>query len=568
MMPSLHTLTEPKPADGQTYATPRRRAKAGRTVRSGLFFGSFTALAMVLTACENAPDASPAPAETDVSLVQTASGPIRGEVSDTGRYVSFRSVPFAAPPVGDLRFAPPQKPASWTEPLDAMDIAPACPQTLPEPGAWNYAADLSYSEDCLYLNVFAPADAIAADDADLPVMFWIHGGSFSQGTASQPVFRDPAPYIERDAILVTVNYRLSALGYLAHPDFSAKAETGTSGNYAVLDQIAALEWVKDNIAAFGGDADNVTVFGESAGALSINALMAAPPAQDLFDKVIVQSGGAWGFSPYTKSLEDAEAWGETFLAERGAQTLEDAQALDTEAFINLPINYSFELQPLADGVVLNDPSADEFLRGNQSGQDMLIGWTREETGNFPNEVASREAAEDIFVSMFGEEYGPALLSDWIAASDGDLNYAMIASSTGSIAQGSLYQAKLQLEKTDNVFVYRFDLAPPSKNGEATYAVHGADVPFTFGHEPDGTSWREMDFSVSDALIDYWVNFARTGNPNGEDLPDWPTFDPQSPDIMSFGAETGAMPLSEYPLIMRTVTEFNRDLIESYTGETD
>lgn len=512
---------------------------------------------LAVSACAAAPDA---PQEaSEAAVVETSYGALRGEIHADAGYVAFRGVPFAAPPVGEGRWAPPAAPESWTGVREAVAFGPACAQPATRRGGWAHDDDVVFSEDCLYLNVYAPTDALAGASEPLPVMFWIFGGGFSAGNAAQAVYRDPSAYTDRGVILVVPNYRLGALGYLAHPDFSANAASGTSGNYGTMDQIAALEWVQDNIAAFGGDPDNVTVFGESAGAISNNVLMVTPTAQGLFAKAIMQSGGIWGLTPYMKSLAEAEAWGEAFLAERGATTLAEARALETSILAELPREYAFSLQPIADGVLTPETTGDGFLRGNQSGQPFIIGWTKDEAGRFFGETSTDAEARAWFAQEFGEA-GEGLFEAYYAG-DGDYRSAMVAAASNGIAQGSLVQAELHLAKSENVYVFRFDLAQPTEDGERHGVVHGADVPYTFGYFPDDIAWRDADRQLSAAMIDYWVAFAKTGNPNVEGQPEWPAFDPADPVILSLGDPVQAKPLQDHDLHMRTIkTEnYSRDV---------
>ena len=521
-----------------------------------LGLSSVATLTVIMAACS--PEAETTSTAVATGIVETTYGTLRGVVSDDGEYVSFQGVPFAAPPVGDLRWAPPARPQPWEGVRAADGFGPACAQTEPQPGAWNYDPDAVFSEDCLYLNVYAPADAFEDGAEPLPVMFWIYGGGFSAGSASQGVYRDPSAYTERDVILVIPNYRLGALGYLAHPDFSANSESGISGNYGTMDQIAALEWVAANIGQFGGDPENVTLFGESAGAISNNVLMVTPSAQNLFDKAIMQSGGIWGLTPYMKTREEAEAWGADFLSGLGAETLEEARALDLDVLSQLPWEYAYSLQPIADGVLTPETTGDAFLTGKQSDQDIIIGWTREEAGRFFAGETTEEEVRAWFVEDFGDA-GEALFEDWYEYT-GDLNMAQVAAASGGIGQGSLVEAAVQLEKTSNVFVFRFDTAPPTEDGATYGAVHGVDVGYTFNYFPEPVEWRPSDYELSETLIDFWTNFAKTGDPNGEGLPVWPAYDPETPEVMSFADPVQAIELTEFDLIMRSmgVLDYSRN----------
>ncbi len=514
----------------------------------------FAALALSsMAACT---PALPHKAPETADEVQIQNGILKGSLSEKN-YVSFLGVPFAAPPVGDLRWAPPAPVKDWDGVYNATEFKADCMQVIPKPGSWNYREGAKYSEDCLYLNVFAPTDAIHSDKK-LPVMFWVFGGGFLAGGISDPAYRQPSAYTDRDVIIVAANYRLGSFGYLAHPDFSAKSLSGTSGNYGSMDHIAALEWVRDNIEAFGGDPENVTVFGESSGGIASNVLFSTPSAEPLWSKSIIQSGPAWGLTPYMKTLDEAESWGKDFLAKRGATTLEEARALPADAINGLDADENavnaFAFQPIADGVLTHETSGDTFLLGKQPAKPMIIGWTREEAAYFYGFEQTEETMRGWFEREFGDR-----AEDLISAyykNDGDFRGAMVRAGTAGIAQGSLIQAKLHSQKTDQVYVYRFDQTLPGARNEALGVPHGTDVGFTFGHFPSPTAWRESDYALSETLIDYWTSFARTGTPSSESGPNWPTFDVVIPQVMYFKTPVEVAPIADVEVLKRTIKTAN------------
>lgn len=520
--------------------------------------------ALVLVACgasEPSVEANLTDTPTSPLVVDTLHGALEGVPSEAGDYVSYLGVPFAAPPVGDLRWAAPEAPESWEGVRLADTYADDCMQVVPDPGSWNYRADASYSEDCLYLNVFAPADAVNSDEA-LPVMFWVFGGGFLAGGISQPEYRDPSAYTDRDVILVTANYRVGSFGYLAHPDFSAKSETGTSGNYGSMDHIAALEWVQDNISGFGGDPSNVTVFGESSGGIASNVLLSSPSAENLWAKSIIQSGPAWGLTPYMRTLEEAEAWGEAFLERRGVTTLEEARALPAEAVNGLTPEENaisaFAFQPITDGVLTPRTSGDTILLGEQPAKPMIIGWTREEAAFFYPFNRSEADMRAWFEAEFGDRADELINAYYL--DDEDYRGAMVRAGTAGIAQGSLIEAELHSQKTDQVFVYRFDQVPPGEQAAAMGVPHGTDVGYTFGYFPEGPDWRDEDFTLSSQLIDYWTAFARTGEPVVEGLPEWPAFSADQNDVMFFDTPLRVGALENHDALLRSqkTANFSRD----------
>src|SRR6266850_2687529 len=306
--------------------------------------------------------------------IRVDGGLISGTTVDGVR--SFKGVPFAAPPVGDLRWKPPQPVLAWQGVRQADNFGPICPQSPYPSGSMYYSPPQTQSEDCLYLNVWTAAKV----GDKRPVMVWIHGGALTRGSGSNAAY-DGTALAKKGVVLVTINYRLGPLGYLAHPELTSESPQHSSGNYGVLDQIAALKWVQKNIAAFGGDANRVTIFGESAGSWSVNALVASPLARGLFHRAIGESGGSFGPGTYLRedrnALPSAERIGVAFAKAAGADSIKALRALPAdkivEVFNNDPEGKKFRTQPNVDGWVLPDEIRNIFAKGKQNDVPVIVG---------------------------------------------------------------------------------------------------------------------------------------------------------------------------------------------------
>ena len=310
----------------------------------------------------------------DPLKVKTEQGKVLGKTINDGKVKAFLGLPYAAPPVGDLRWKAPEPPANWKGVRDATKFGGHCFQghiyndmTFPDAGE---------SEDCLYLNVYVPANA--KSNSKLPVMFWIHGGGYSGGSASEP--RHNGDFLPaKGVVLVTINYRLAVFGFLATSDLGKEAD-GAAGNYGLMDMVDALQWVKDNIKQFGGDPGNVTIFGESAGSSAVCTLMASPMAKGLFHKAIGESGGAMGRGmPGHDSLAEREKRDEEWVATLGVTTLAQLRALPAETILEASRKKSHGgFGPDVDGKLLTEPVADTYAEGKQAHVSLLAGWNRDE----------------------------------------------------------------------------------------------------------------------------------------------------------------------------------------------
>ncbi|HXG82171.1 MAG TPA: carboxylesterase/lipase family protein [Sphingomicrobium sp.] len=473
------------------------------------------------------------------------SGRIEG--SQEGGIRVFKGIPYAAPPVGRLRWRPPQPASSWQGVRYATSFSPACPQLGNYPPD---APDEATSEDCLTLNVWAPANKGAGK---LPVMVWIHGGGLMNGSGSLPQYSGNR-LAAQGVIVVTINYRLGVLGFLAHPELNRESRHGGSGNYGLLDQIAALKWVNRNIAAFGGDPSRVTVFGQSSGSFSASMLVASPMAKGLFHRAIGQSGAV--FEPVELdprfTPEGAAEAGADFTNRAGAKSLADLRKMPVAVLLKQSFNPQFNV----DGHVIPAAPHDAYAAGKQNDVDLLIG-TNESEGTFFFDAASVTVGN--FDAVLGRTY-PSLLLKAVGASpgrtDADARAAAVAiDSDMRFRWGMWAWANHALRSTNRrVFFYRFRQQAAYRVSHPYFGLgstHGAELPFVFG-DLDGraAAWTNEDQELASTIQQYWVNFAKSGDPNGHGLPRWPRFDQEQSLVMDLGPELRPMPLGDRSRLQR------------------
>ena len=462
--------------------------------------------------------ATPAPTIEAV----TQYGAVRGAASGDG-IVAFKGIPYAAPPIGPLRWRTPQAPSRWNTPRDATHFGPPC-FASPLPGL----TTAPQSEDCLTVNVWTPR---ADHNARRPVMVWIHGGGFEFGSSAQRGY-DGTKLAQLGVVLVSFNYRLGVLGFLAHP--SLDREGSSSGNYGLQDQIAALRWVRGNIAAFGGDPANVTIFGESAGAHAVGILMASPQAKGLFAKAIAQSGAFWDAEH--GSLEthgEALARGMAFQKKVNAASLTGLRAMAADV-LNTAARWDFRLDPSrtafspsVDGFVLSDSPAAVFARGGAAKVPLLAGWNAKEEAplflprSLPHEYPQmfRTAA----VGLFGPERMGAFETLY-PSSDPTSSSAMLVGDLIISEQTWELLVLQQKARRDGVYAYQFSFTSPY----SPIANHGAEVKYAFGNllpsiATAGGEVGPRDSDTADLMMKYWTNFATRGDPNGSGLPVWPAY---------------------------------------------
>jgi para-nitrobenzyl esterase len=466
-----------------------------------------------------------------------AAGPVRveqGQLAGTpgkapGVQV-YRGIPFAAPPVGDLRWKAPQPPAPWQGIREAKNFGNACWQTQYPAGSIYQAKLPPLSEDCLYLNVWTAAKS--AQD-HMPVMVWIHGGGFTRGSGSGDTY-DGENLARKGVVVVTINYRLGVFGFFAHPALTAESARHSSGNYALLDQIAALQWVKKNIAAFGGNPDSVTIFGESAGSWAVNALMASPLAKGLFHRAIGESGGL--FAPM-KDLAEAEKAGESLASSLHAteNSLKALRALSAEELLNAgdtPI-----ASAIVDGWVLPADVQTIFSQGKQNDVHLLVGSNADEGTTLAPQGA--KVTSEVFIGQIRQRYGSQaeqFLKVYPAASDSEAVASFYAAYRDQVFGWEMRTWARMAAQTGrhSVYLYYFSHRPPGPQSSRLGAFHACELPYVFGNFIWPFPWEEEDRKLSDAVSTYWVNFARTGDPNGEGLVKWPAWSPASEQALEFG----------------------------------
>jgi para-nitrobenzyl esterase len=476
--------------------------------------------------------------------IKVEQGLVSGTTGNSADVRVFRGIPYAAPPVADLRWKAPQPVAAWKGVRQATEMPHACWQTPYPPAAAIYQSKLPpLSEDCLYLNIWTPAKS--AKDK-LPVMVWIHGGGFTRGFGGSQAY-DGETLARKGAVIVTINYRLGVFGFFAHPALSAESGHHASGNYALLDQIAALQWVKKNIAVFGGDPSRVTIFGESAGAWSVNALMASPVAKGLFHRAIGESGGSFG---PMKSLAEAEKEGEKLgrlltpdvkpqTSESQAKSSADViTALREMSPQNLMKAYETEVvRVIVDGYVLPREIASTFSQGKQNDVPLIVGYNADEGTTLAPQGANMKAL--VFTMGIHQRYGAQadqMLKLYPAATDEEAVKSFYSAYRDQAFGWEMRTWARMAGKTGHqpAYLYYFSHRTPGPQSEKLRAFHAAEIAYVFGTFPWPFPWEDTDRKLSDAIISYWVNFAATGNPNGNGLPKWPAYNAAEDQSLEFG----------------------------------
>ena len=463
--------------------------------------------------------------------VSTQSGTLSGVLLDEASNLRvYRGIPYAAPPVGDLRWRPPQPPIKWDGIRVCDSFSKVAPQKLRD------KATAVISEDCLYLNVWTKQ--AQQPNAKLPVMVWIHGGGLNTSWGHKGMY-DGTAFAKRGVVLVTINYRLGALGFLAHPGLSAESETGISGNYGFLDQIAALKWVKANIAQFGGDPDNVTIFGESAGGTSVSVLCASPFAKGLFHRAIIQSPWMFGYidqiaapnivhlkskTANTPSAEDlglewAKKHTEGLVGEAAVQNL---RALTPDEIIQT-VGY-YRTRATVDGQVLPDHPAAIFAAGKQADVPTMIGTTKDE-GNYFIGWTTKTENRDEFVAQLRKHYDDQ--ADTVATLyPGETPKALQVAAATFVTDNWFVQPARQLlegMRTVSSPAYQYQFSHPSRQNPDLGAPHAIELTYVFNTLSNADN-RPTDQKLSDRVTDYWTQFARTGDPNYEGASQWPAYD--------------------------------------------
>jgi para-nitrobenzyl esterase len=468
------------------------------------------------------------PVLAQILSAKVTGGVVGGVVKDG--IVSFKGVPFAAPPVGDLRWRSPQPVNPWQGVRKANEFGPG-PMQDTAFGAM-LGGPQNISEDCLYLNVWTGAKKTGEKR---PVMVWIYGGGFGIGMTSTPTY-DGTNLAKKGVVLVSVTYRVGPMGFLAHPDLSKESGKG-SGDYGMQDMIAGLRWVKANIAQLGGDPGNVTIFGESAGGMAVGMLTTSPIARGLFHRAISESGGA--MTPLRMSLKAAEEQGKAYLSKLGAHDIKAARALSAET-IQKDTKGMGSFRPVADGETIVEDQYGLFETGKFNDTPILVGTNSDEGGLFVTQKITSAAFEKMIRDERGAQ-AEAILRAYPHATDAEaIRAAKDIMRDSTFAWGTWTWAKMQSKHGKNkAFVYYFDhRTPASPEG----ANHAAEISYVFcnlggmggGNGPE-------DKALSELMSSYWVNFATKGDPNGPGLSVWPAFDEKEQKAMIFDKTPGARP---------------------------
>ena len=455
--------------------------------------------------------------------VKVDGGTIQGAIEND--LTVFKGIPFASPPIGELRWKAPQPVKEWNGIKQTTAYAPSPIQGGNPPAG--------KSEDCLYLNIWTPAKSAKEN---LPVLVWIFGGGFAGGTA----VCHGENLANKGVVLVSITYRVGSLGFLAHPELTAESPNNVSGNYGLLDQIASLEWIQNNIAAFGGNPNNVTIFGESAGGISVSMLCASPLAKGLFQGAISQSGGSFGPTRPTtypgenmKTLKQAESNGEAYVQNYGVSSINELRNIDSDQLLRMGMGQG-NGWPIVDGYVIPDVQHKLYEEGNYNDVPVLIGYNSDEGLSFP---AGR--TPDDYISGVKKRYGmfaDTLITAYPTSKDAVSRTARDLMRDAAFGWQTWIWARLQSQTgKSNVYYYYFDQHPDYPKESPMYdfgSPHGQDVAYVFMDlDESNENTKTSDLELSEKMGTYWTNFAKYGDPNGEGLPKWPPFSDANPKVM-------------------------------------
>ena len=475
------------------------------------------------------------------STVRVEQGLLSGTPGSNPSVMVFKGIPFAAPPVGNLRWRAPRAPVTWEGIRKADKFSPNCIQVMRERlGPWTaeYQPQGPVSEDCLYLNIWTTAKSSKEKH---PVMVYIPGGAFTGGSGNVPVYNGEN-LSKKGLIVVTINYRCGVLGFFAHPELTKESEHKSSGNYGLLDQVAALEWIKKNIAAFGGDPSCVTIMGQSAGAMSVHCLMASPLAKGLFIRAIAQSGSN-ALSGPGGSLATAEKTGLKFAEAKGTTSLAALRAMPVAELI-APVKDEFRFSLIVDGWFLPKSIDDIVAAGEHNDVATLTGWVEDE-GSFSDDYGKASAEEfRNRVKQQAGSYADEILKLYPAVTETEAIESQKACAR-DISMVSMYLCAVKhgaFGKT-NVYTYLFTHPQPGATKDRYLTFHSSELPYVFNNlNQSNRPWTTEDRKIAETMSSYWTNFIATGDPNGNELPKWPAFKETPPETMELGDSMGLRPI--------------------------
>ena len=521
------------------------------TVSTKLAVLSITIAATAAPAARQIKQNSPAP----LGILKVAGGRISGAPAAGGRISAYKGIPFAAPPVAELRWRAPQAVRPWKDVRLADAFAASCVQNIVDvrkPWTYEFMAHGRVSEDCLYLNVWTPARSASERN---PVLVFIHGGANTEGSGSVPVY-DGEGLAAKGVVAVTINYRLGVLGFLAHPELTKEAPYHASGNYGLLDQIAAVRWVRDNIAAFGGDPRRIAVAGQSAGAAAVRNLLISPLAKGTFQRAIAESGASvTGFGSNTRTLADAEQSGLRFSQEKGARSLADLRAMSWQQLVAQPAAPGgapagappFRWGTILDGHALTVSEAEAFASGSHNDVPVLAGSNKDEGGAVPKPATTLEAYRKQAEQRYGDR-AAEFLKLYPAASDEEAGAAQNESARDQSRVGTyLWAARRAKTARTKTFTYFWTHALPGPDSAQYGAFHTSEVPYVLNTlAMSDRPFSDADRKIADTMSSYWANFAATGDPNLRELATWPSVG-ESPDkTMAVGDSFEPIPLAGSP----------------------
>lgn len=497
-------------------------------------------MSFLMICCVTLISCTQGPAKISVDSVQTENGLISGMTGADPEVMVFKGVPYAAPPVGDLRWKTPQPVESWEGVRECTAFGPNAMQAQPVPrGVYTkeflIPAGDSISEDCLYLNVWTAA--VSVNDKQ-PVIVYMHGGGFVEGSGSVPIYNGES-MAKKGVVFVTINYRLGIFGFFAHPELTAESPDSTSGNYGILDQIAALQWGKNNIAAFGGDPDRVTIAGQSAGSMSVNALCASPLSRRLFHRMIAESGASviYGIFGGSTDLKAAEENGLAVAEKVGAGSIEALRDMPAEEVMKLRTGMG---SVIVDGYVITQPIPETFAKGEQTIVPLITGY------NADDDLFSMPVTLEQYRANLDRQFGDnaqKVFELYPAENDEEATAAQKKLSRDNTFGIQNYAwARMQSETGEaNAYLYFFARKVPADGEMAQYgAFHSGEITYAYdNHSMFDRPWTSSDYELADLMSSCWVNFAGTGNPNGEGLPEWPAFNKEDGITMYFDLESEA-----------------------------